>query len=505
MTLEDKAAALDRKGVVDLLTRVEDLERQIDWFKKQLFGQKSEKRVIDADARQLSLGESVDAQDKHSEVQETLVAAHTRRRKRSSEGEDESDLRFDPSVPVEEHVLSAEGLEPGEGEEIGTRITHRLAQKPGSFVVLKIVRPVVKKKEGGIVCADLPPSVLGKSLADVSLLACMAVDKFSYHLPLYRQHQRMAAAGVRIARPSLTHWMHGAADLLAPIHQAQLDSVRESAVLAVDETPIKAGKRDRGGLKTGFFWPLYGDRSEISFCFSETRGRAFLDKILTGFEGVLLSDGYPVYERFAEASNEIKHAQCWSHARRYFVKAQDVEPKLAGEALDRIGQLYHEEEAIRRKHLSGEKKLLRRAERCKPIVEELMLWLKNSFGEQVLLPSSPFTTAVEYVLKRERTLKVFLRYPDVPIDTNHLEREIRPIALGRKNWLFCWTELGAHCVGIFQSLLRTCGLQGVDPYTYLVDVLQRVETHPMKDVALLTPRLWKQHFADAPMRSLIDR
>ena len=96
----------------------------------------------------------------------------------------------------------------------------------------------------------------------------------------------------------------------------------------------------------------------------------------------------------------------------------------------------------------------------------------------------PFHAAVEYVLKREKTLKVFLRYPDVPIDTNHLEREIRPIALGRKNWLFCWTELGAHCVGIFQSLLRTCGLQ---------------------DVALLTPRLWKQHFADDPMRSLIDR
>lgn len=505
MSLDEKAASLDRQGIVDLLARVEDLERQLDWFKKQLFGRKSEKRVIGSDARQLSLGEAVDGAGREIPTEETQVASHTRRRKRASEGDDESDLRFDPSVPVEEHVLSADGLEPGEGEEIGTRVSHRLAQKPGSYVVIKITRPVVKKKSGEIATAALPPAVLGKSLADVSLLACMAIEKFSYHLPLYRQHQRMAAAGVRIARPALTQWMHRTADLLTPVYEAQLSSVLESSVLAIDETPIKAGRRDRGGLKTGYFWPLYGDRTEIVFPFSETRGRVFLDELLAGYEGVLLSDGYKVYDSFAGAINEIEHAQCWSHARRYFVKAQDAESELAGEALDRIGRLYEEENAIRRKHLSPDKKLLRRAERCKPIVEDLMLWLKNSFRRRVLLPSSPFTVAAEYVLQREKSLKVFLRYPDVPLDTNHLEREIRPIALGRRNWLFCWTELGAQCVGVFQSLLRTCGLHDIDPYTYLVDVLQRVETHPMKDVALLTPRLWKQNFADNPMRSMIDR
>ena len=131
--------------------------------------------------------------------------------------------------------------------------------------------------------------------------------------------------------------------------------------------------------------------------------------------------------------------------------------------------------------------------------------MKTTLEQNALLPSNPFTAAADYALAREEALRVFLEYPDVPIDTNHLEREIRPIALGRKNWMFCWTEVGAECVGIFQSLIATCRLQQVDPYTYLVDVLQRVEDHPASDVAALTPRLWKERFADDPRRSHIDR
>jgi hypothetical protein len=146
-----------------------------------------------------------------------------------------------------------------------------------------------------------------------------------------------------------------------------------------------------------------------------------------------------------------------------------------------------------------------RAARCKPIVDEFFEWLKITLETKILLPRNPFTEAAGYALAREAALKVFLQFPAVPIDTNHLEREIRPIAVGRKNWLFCWTEVGAKYVGIFQSLLVTCRLHGVDPYTYLVDVLQRVDRHPASDVAALTPRLWKERFAADPLRSAVDR
>jgi len=126
-------------------------------------------------------------------------------------------------------------------------------------------------------------------------------------------------------------------------------------------------------------------------------------------------------------------------------------------------------------------------------------------AEGIWLPTNPFTKAAGYALSREKSLRVFLEYPDVPMDTNHLERAIRPVAVGRKNWMFCWTEIGAKYVGIIQSLISTCRVHGVDPYTYLVDVLQRIDTHLARDVAWLTPRLWKERYAENPLRSAIDR
>ena len=178
---------------------------------------------------------------------------------------------------------------------------------------------------------------------------------------------------------------------------------------------------------------------------------------------------------------------------------------MAAKALSTIGRLYEEEAALKRKDLPDAKRLEKRADRCRPLVDEFFVWLKAELAERVLLPSNPFTEAAHYALAREGPLRVFLEYPNVPIDTNHLEREIRPIAVGRKNWLFCWTELGAECVGIFHRLLGTCRLQGVDPYEYLVDVLQRVAVHPASKVEMLTPRLWKEHFAADPLRSDLDR
>jgi hypothetical protein len=178
---------------------------------------------------------------------------------------------------------------------------------------------------------------------------------------------------------------------------------------------------------------------------------------------------------------------------------------LVAAALDRIAKLYKEEATIRALGLEDVAKLAHRGEYSQPLVEAFFAWLKQTVITEVLLPANPFGQAARYALEREAGLRVFLANPDVPLDTNHLEREIRPVALGRKNWLFCWTEVGARQVGIIYSVLASCRLQGVDPYVYLVDVLQRIDTHPALEVQLLTPRLWKQHFAEHPLRSDLDR
>jgi transposase len=519
MSHDEQAAALKHEDIVALLVSHEQLKstcaelsvrngeltRQLEWFKRQIFGAKSERRPIGADGRQLSLGEGIEGAAKPAA--EITVAEHQRRRPapEKEEAADEDELRFDESVPVEEIRLPHPPLD-DDHEIISEKTTWRLAQKPASYVVLKYIRPVVKRKsDATLSCPPAPPAVLGKSVADVSLLACMAIDKFVYHLPLYRQHQRLEAAGIHLARSTLTGWMHRAGDLLEPIYDAQLASALSSCVLTMDETPIKAGLQAPGKMKTGYFWPIYGDRREVVFPFSESRSGKFVHELLDGYAGVLVSDGYVAYERYAAQVNDVVHAQCWSHTRRQFLKAEDIEPDLTATALDYIRSLYAEEARIQPKMIEATKRLELRAQCCKPIVDQFFEWLKTVLQERLLLPRNPFTEAAGYALAREGPLRVFLQYPDVPIDTNHLEREIRPIALGRKNWLFCWTEIGAHYVGVFQSLLATCRLQGIDPYTYLVDVLQRVETHPMSQVATLTPRLWKENFAADPLRSAIDR
>jgi transposase len=397
-------------------------------------------------------------------------------------------------------------LPPDAYEVIGEKVTYRLAQRPGAYVILKYRRPVIKRKDTEVLsCPLAPPAVFEKSFADVSVLAGVLIDKFVYHLPLYRQHQRRQQAGIRLSRGTLTQWVQRAADLLEPSYYALLSSILQSHVLTRDETPLKAGRREQGKLHTGYLWPLSGDQDEIAFPFAASRAQAVVREALGKFCGVLLTDGYIVYERFALKMQSLVHAQCWSPTRRQFEKAQRAEPRVVATALDRIATFYKEEAVIRELSLEAEAKLAHRGEVTKPLVEDFFIWLKQTVIREVLLPTNPFGQAAQYALERETELKVFLTDPAVPSDTNHLEREIRPIALGRKNWLFCWTEVGARQVGILYSVLASCRLQGVDPYVYLVEVLPRVDTHPALEVHLLTPRLWKQHFAAHPLRSDLAR
>jgi len=518
MTHEEKAASLSRDEIVALLatndeltTEVEALRQQLDWLKRQLFGPKSERRLPSPPgAEQLALGSGIEAPS--GEPPSITVQEHARHTARPKwEGTSDSRLRFDPSVPVREILVSNPDTElypPEAYDVVGEKVTYRLAQLPGTFVVLKFVRKVLKLKDReSFSCPAAPPAVFEKSIADVSFLAGLLVDKFRYHLPLYRQHQRLKDCGIVMARATLTQLVHRSIALLEPIEAAQRQSILESAVLAMDETPIRAGRTPgvKGKMHQGYFWPLFGDRREVAFPFSPSRSLAAAREILQGYKGKIVSDGYSVYDRYVEAMGGMQHAQCWSHARRKFVEAESAEPALCAKALEYIGRLYEHEAVIREHGLQDPEKGQYRVHACKPVVEDFFSWLRETLRDQILLPSNPFTRAASYALEREAGLRVFLEDSAVPIDTNHLEREIRPIAVGRKNWLFCWTEVGARYVGIIQGLIATCRIHDVDPYTYLVDVLQRVSSHPASEVEKLTPRLWKELFAANPLRSDVEQ
>jgi transposase len=177
---------------------------------------------------------------------------------------------------------------------------------------------------------------------------------------------------------------------------------------------------------------------------------------------VLLSDGYCAYTNYAKKTG-LTHAQCWAHTRREIFEAQDVEPIAAAKALDMIGALYAVESDIRQQKLSGSRKRDYRLQQAKPQVERFFIWIDEQFASHGLLPSNPFLKALAYARERRLGLEVYLNDPDVPIDTNHLERALRVIPMGRKSWLFAWTELGAKQIGIVQSLIVTCRLHQIDP------------------------------------------
>lgn len=381
---------------------IRQLKHQLDWFKKQLFGPKSEKQVYDVPE------------------QDSLLTSG------------EAPL---PEKPAEEE-----------------RRTIKACQRASSYVVLKCERPVFRRKGSDKpITTPAPFNVLDNSLADVSLLAGLLVDKFQFqfHLPRYRQHQRIQQAGITLSRSTLTNLVKRAIDLLRPIVDAQTDNVLRSRVLAMDETPIKAGHQGRAGpqkgkMKSGWFWPLYGDDDEVVFTYSNSRGRLHIEQVLNDqFSGTLISDGYAAYARYAAAQKGITHAQCWVHSRRCFVEAQKDHPEKATEALQQIARLYQIEDTIKEKELTDEKKRQYRLDHAKPVVSGFFQWCRDQLAQGGLLPSEPLTKALNYVLGRETSLTVFLEDPDVQPDTNHLERALRPIPMGKKNWMFCWTELGA--------------------------------------------------------------
>ena len=484
------------------------LKQELAWFKRQLFGRKSEKRLIEH-ADQLDLGQLLGDAEPLSEPEPTEKISYTRRKGKQRRDEDVTDsgLRFDERVPIETIELSApqlQGAEADQYEIIDYKVTRRLAQRPGSYVVLEYRRPVIRdKRRSTLMEVPAPSAVFDNSLADVSLLAGILIDKFLYHLPLYRQHQRLGDAGITLSRGTLTNYVQRAIGLLEPIYDAQWRHILQSRVLAMDETPIKAGKAGKGKLKQTWYWPIYGEADEICFSWSRSRGKAHVVDQLGDFAGTLLSDGYAAYDAYAKTRPKVTQAQCWAHTRRYFERAQESD-LAAAEALEIIGALYQVETQIRERELADQAKLDYRRDQALPIVDAFFGWVHTQRQRIDLVNSAPLAKALVYAENHQAQLRVYLGDPAVAIDTNHLERALRVIPMGRKNWLFCWSEVGAQQVGIIQSLLSTCWLHDVDPYAYLVDVLQRIALHPAREVEQLTPRCWKTLYAGDPLRSDLE-
>ena len=506
-------ATLQEK-ITELKSKNESLKHRVDWLERQLFGSKSERFVQPPGDQQegrpfqVPLAFHSDQPDPISEPEEPVeVKSYKRNKKRPDTIVSDQGLRFGPDVPVKEIHIKPQILEENPDDyDVMIRHHYQIAQNPKTYQVIHTQYYSIKsKKDKTIINPKNRPAVFEKSIADVSFLAMMTIDKFLYHLPLYRQHKRLEASQIYISRTSLTNWITRVAQLLKPIAFEIKKSILMSQILMIDETPIKAGRdKHKSKMKSGYFFPMLGDQDEIYFQFSGSKSYDALTEILEGYNGILKTDGNPIYTKYCEQNN-LQLSNCLAHTRRKFEEAQELDKKLVSEALQGIQKLYEIEKLIKKKKLTGVDKRDYRQKYSKPIMDRFFIWCHYQLSKRKVSTQDPINNAMNYTLAREKALRLYLDNPNLDIDTNVLERSLRPIPMGKKNWLFCFNEVGAEVVGICQTIIVTCKMQGIDPYEYMVDVLQRIDRHPQNQIADLIPRNWKDNFSDDPLKSVIDR
>lgn len=383
---------------------------------------------------------------------------------------------------------------------IGEDRTEMLDYVPARFQVRVIRRPRYgcRACEEAVVQAPAPDRPIDGGIATEALLAHVLVGKYADHLPLYRQSQIFAREGVTLDRSTLANWVGRACWWLEPLHELLLTTVLSSPVLFADDTTLPVLAPGNGRTKTGRIWcyavdnrPWRGPGHPVAaYRYSENRKAEHPLSHLAGFRGVLQTDGYAGFAGLVGRAGAEKLAFCWAHARRKFHDIHAATPSpLTGEALRRIAELYAVEADIRGG--TDEQRLLARREHSRPLVEALHAWLSELRGR--LSARSVLAQAVRYTLNHWDGLTAFLDDGRVELDTNTVERAMRPVALGRKNALFAGSDSGGKHWAILVSLIQTAKLNGVDPEAWLTDVLERIVSGRTKrnELATLLPWNWK--------------
>ncbi len=378
---------------------------------------------------------------------------------------------------------------------IGETVSEMLDHVPARLRVIRICRPRYGCRSCGTIHqVAAPERPIAKGLASPALLAHVLVSKYCDHLPLYRQSQIFARQGVELDRSTLANWVGGACWWLEPLKARLAEHVFASGKLFADDTPIPVLDPGRGRTKTGRLWvyarddrPWQGpDPPAAVYLYSPDRKAERPISHLSEFRGVLQVDGYPGFERLGSG---IDLAACWAHARRKFYEVhQATGSPIAGEALRRIAELYAIEASIRGQ--TATERQSARQSRSLPLVTALKVWLERQFVH--LPPRSSLADAIRYSLTRWEALCNFLGDGRIELDTNTVERAIRPVTLGRKNHLFAGSDGGAQRWATVCSLITTAKLNNVEPFAYLKDILERMSGgHPMSRIDELLPWNWR--------------
>jgi transposase len=400
------------------------------------------------------------------------------------------------NLPRERVVI--EPLEDVTGlKSIGEDITEELEYTPGKFFVrqyvrTKYVKPVQENgAETKIISAPLPVRPIDKCIAGAALLAHIIINKYTDHLPVYRQVQRLAREGMKLPASTITGWIPQVCALLEVLYAVHRKLVFESDYIQGDETTYKVlDKNKKGTSHQGYLW-VYRAPVEnlVVFDYQPGRDGEGPKACLKNFKGYLQADGYEVYNFFDGKTITLLH--CMAHARRKFDEALANDKSRAEYALTEMQKLYALERKAKEDNYTDEQRCALRQQEAAPIVKALGEWMLKEYP--TVLPKSPIGVALHYSLQRWEKLSLYMTNGKLEIDNNLVENAIRPVAIGRRNYLFAGSHRAAQNAAMLYSFLGTCKINNINPNEWLENVLSRIPNHPVNKLQELLPHKWKAH------------
>jgi len=477
------------------------LQHQVEQLLRRVYGRRSEK----LDPNQLMFDNLIlEALDQPAPQMppELLVEEKTERKKPGTV------KRHHPGrIPIPEHLERVEIVldipeekkvcpETGKPlKKIGEEVSEKLEYRPGKLIVNVYKRPKYASPDSmvsgqvGVITAPMPDHPIEKCKADIGLLSQIIVSKFADHLPLYRQDGIFEREGVVIPRATQTSWVLQTYEAIRPLEDVLKRAVLERDVIFTDDSIIPLQVKGNGKLKKARLWVYVrgGPGPPMTvFDFSRDRSKKRPLDFLDGYRGYVHADAYSGYDELF-GLEWIIEVGCWVHTRRKFDESASSRPQEATEVLARIAQLYKVEAECT--EMTPEQRRDLRDQRSRPILDGIFKRLEEL--NPVILPSEPLSKAINYALNQREALYRYLDDGRLKPDNNTAENAIRPLALGRKNWLFAGSERGARATALFLGLIQSCKASGVNPWEYFDDMLRRIMSHPVNRLQELLPDQWK--------------
>lgn len=490
---------------------IKKLSDTLLWLRRKVFGKMSEKN-LPLDPDQLLLFEQEHLTDEErARLDKEVEAAEQQMAKTITVKVKPSRRDLDTTgLPTEVIDIYPDGTTDENGKlkdeyvEIGTDESSRLEHIAAKTYIKKtVIHKVMLKSDSNnktpedrrIICARLPLAPVNRCMAGASVLADIIIGKFMYHLPFYRQIQQYKESGITISDSTMGGWYEAAVEKLKLLYDILRQHILQSEYIQIDESVLPVIDSEKHKARKGYEWGVRDAiRGAVMFYYDRgSRGGKVAREILGAYKGAVQCDGYDAYDQF-EKNDNITVYGCWAHARRKFVDALNENNRLATEALCFIRKIYKVESDANKAGLNADERKEQRLKISYPTIRLFETWMKETYLK--VLPNSKMGDAIEYTYSLLPRLSRYVNDGRINIDNNLIENAIRPLALGRKNYLFCGNDASAYRAAIVYSLISTCKAADVDPRTWMEDVLRKIPYYQrdQRDLAELLPFNWKNRY-----------